>query len=375
MNIKVSEKFKVYLDDPNLGEIEKDYLIKCIDSTFVSIIGPFVPEFEEKFAKYLGIKKAVSTQSGTAALHLALYELGIGPGDEVIVPALTFIATVNPILYVGAKPVIVDVDPKTWNISPEEIRKAITPKTKAIIPVHLYGNPCCMDDIINIAKEYNLYVIEDATESLGAIYKDKYTGTFGDFGCFSFNGNKIITTGGGGMIVTNNKTKGEHIKFLVNQARDNEKGYYHPEMGFNYRMTNIEAALGLAQMERLNEFLSKKRKFREIYQETLQDLPYIEFQKEQIEAKSSFWFTCIKIEKDIDLNELINKLKQKGIPTRRVFMPISEMPYLKEYAKPCSNAIEIYNRGICLPGSTMNKNDMIKYTANILNEMFKEDKL
>lgn len=172
MDISLQENLKAYLDDPSLGEVEKDYLNKCIDSNYVSIVGPFVPEFEEKFASYLNINRAVSTQSGTAAIHMALYELGIGPDDEVIVPALTFIATVNPILYVGAKPVIVDVDPKTWNLDPEETRKAITPKTRAIIPVHLYGNPCDMDEILNIAREYNLKVIEDATESLGATYND-----------------------------------------------------------------------------------------------------------------------------------------------------------------------------------------------------------
>ena len=184
MDTEILINTKAYLDDPSLGEVEKDYLMKCIDSNFVSIVGPFVPEFEEKFANYLNIKRAVSTQSGTAAIHMALYELGIEIDDEVIVPALTFIATVNPILYVGAKPVIVDVDLKTWNIDPEEIRKAITPKTKAIIPVHLYGNPCEMDEILDIAEEYGLYIIEDATESLGATYNGKYTGTFGELGCY-----------------------------------------------------------------------------------------------------------------------------------------------------------------------------------------------
>lgn len=213
---------KIFLDDPNLGELEKKYLTKAIDTNFISVVGPFVPEFEEKFAQYIGSKKAVSTQSGTAALHMALYQLGIGKEkeDEVIVPALTFIATINPILFVGAKPVIVDVDPITWNIDPQEIRKAINKNSKAIIPVHLYGNVCNIEEVVEIARENDLFVIEDATESLGATYKGKQTGTFGDFGCFSFNGNKLITTGGGGMIVSNNQEQAEHIKFLVNQARD-----------------------------------------------------------------------------------------------------------------------------------------------------------
>jgi len=300
---------------------------------------------------------------------MALYQLGIGEGDEVIVPALTFIATINPILYVGAKPVIVDVDLITWNIDPQEIRKVITKKTKAIIPVHLYGSVCNMDEIIEIARENKLLVIEDATESLGATYKNRQTGTFGNFGCFSFNGNKLITTGGGGMIVSNNQKQAEHIKFLVNQARDASKGYYHPEVGFNYRMTNIEAALGLAQLERISEFLIKKRKFRKIYQEILSELSYIKFQKECDNAEGSWWLTCIKIDKNtIDIDNLKLKLKEKGIPTRRIFMPACEMPYLKKYSKYCPNVYEIYNQSICLPGSTLNDEEDIKNAALIVKE-------
>ena len=364
---------KIFLDDPNLGDLEKKYLTKAIDTNFVSVIGPFVPEFEEKFAHYIGAERAVSTQSGTAALHVALYQLGIGEGDEVIVPSLTFIATINPVLFVGAKPVIVDVDPITWNIDPQEIKKAITKKTKAIIPVHLYGSVCNIDEIIKIARENKLFVIEDATESLGATYKNRQTGTFGDFGCFSFNGNKLITTGGGGMIVSNNQKQAEHIKFLVNQARDASKGYYHPEVGFNYRMTNIEASLGLAQLERINQFLEKKRKFRKIYQEVFSDLPYIKFQEEFYNASGSWWLTCIKIDKNnIDIDNLMFKLKEKGIPTRRIFMPASEMPYLKKFSKPYPNAYEIYNQGICLPSSTLNSAAIIKKTAMILRKFLEQ---
>lgn len=301
---------KIYLDAPNLGKLEKEYLIEAINTNFVSVVGPFVPEFEEKFAEYIGVKKAVSVQSGTAAIHIALYELGIGQNDEVIVPSLTFIATINPVLYVGAKTVIVDVDPNTWNINPYEIKKVITEKTKAIIPVHLYGNPCNMDAIMELAREHGLYVIEDATESLGATYKAEQTGTFGHYGCFSFNGNKIITTGGGGMIVTDDEDKANHIKFLVNQARNNLKGYYHPEMGFNYRMTNIEAALGLAQLKRINEFLKRKRRSRKIYHEILGDIPYIKLQKKYNNSNGCWWLTCVKIEKDINIDNLIKKLKK-----------------------------------------------------------------
>src|SRR3989338_7221549 len=324
---------QVYLDAPNVGELEKKYIAKAIDSGYVSTIGPWVREFEDKFADYLCTKIAVSTQSGTASIHIALHELKVGKDDEVIVPALTFVATVNPIIYVGAKPVFIDVDIKTWNINPEEIEKNITPRTKAIMPVHFYGNPCNMEAIMNTAKKNNLYVIEDATESLGALYKSRYVGTFGDLGCFSFNGNKVITTGGGGMVVGPDKNRLEHIKFLVNQARDESKGYYHSEIGFNYRMTNIEAALGLAQLEKLDEFLAKKRRFNKIYREELKNSSFIQFQEESDGAESIWWLTCIILKENLDVNDVQRKLKEKGIPTRRIFMPVTEsLPY-KTYKK------------------------------------------
>lgn len=362
----------IELDAPNLSDIEKEYLCKCLDSNFVSTFGLFVQEFEKKFTKYIGAKSAVSTQSGTAAIHIALYELGIRQDDEVIVPSLTFVATINPILYVGAKPVIVDIDPDTWNIDPCEIKRAITKNTKAIIPVHLYGNPCDMDAITKLAKEYGLFIIEDATESLGAKYRKKQTGTFGDLGCFSFNGNKIITTGGGGMVVGKNEDRLDHIKFLVNQARDDSEGYYHPEVGFNYRMTNLEAALGLAQLERIDKFLKKKREFRKIYNDILGDLGYVKFQKEYNTAEGSWWLTCIKIEKIIDINNLIQKLKKKGIPTRRIFMPACEMSYLKNYSRSCPIAYDIYMKGICLPSSTLNEEGNIKKATLTIREILNE---
>jgi len=365
---------EIFLDAPNLGVKEKERIIKCINSTFVSTVGPFVPEFEKKFAKYIGAAKAISTQSGTAALHMSLYELGIKEGDEVIVPSLTFIATVNIVLYVRAKPVIVDVDPTTWNVDPQEIRKAITKKTKAIIPVHLYGNVCNIDEIIEIAQENKLFVVEDATESLGAIYKNKQTGTFGDFGCFSFNGNKLITTGGGGMIVTNNQNNAEHIKFLINQARNANKGYFHPELGFNYRMTNIEASLGLSQLERIDKLLEKKRKSRKIYQEVLNGLSYIKFQGESDNSYGSWWLTCIKIDKEnINIDNLKLRLKEKGIPSRRIFMPIGGMPYLKEFSKSCPNAYQIYKKGLCLPSSTINEEEDIRKAAINLKKVLEEN--
>lgn len=360
----------IQLDAPNVGELEKKYLNRCIESTYVSTFGPFVEEFEHNLCDYLNTKNTISCQSGTAGLHLALHELGIGENDEVIVPVLTFVATVNPIIYVGATPVFVDVNINTWNIDTDKIEEVITKKTKAIMPVHLYGNPCNMDGIMNISKKYNIPIIEDATESLGATYKGKFTGTFGEYGVFSFNGNKIITTGGGGAICTNNTEKANYLKFLVNQARDAEKGYYHTEIGFNYRMTNLEASLGLAQLERLQSFLNKKRTFNDIYLEELGNIDHISFQQEQENSQSSFWLNSVMIDKSINIGEFQINLREKGIPTRRIFMPIVEFPMYKQYKKEdYKNAYEIYNRGLNLPSSTLNDFSIVKSVCDIIKEI------
>ncbi len=362
----------IFLDAPNLGELEKQYLLKCVDSTFVSTAGPFIPEFEEKFANYVGTKRAVSTQSGTAAIHLALHELGVGPEDEVIVPVITFIASVNPIVYVGATPVFVDIDPSSWNMIPEQVEKAITKKTKAIIPVHIYGNPCDMDALTEISERYGIPMIEDATESLGASFHGRMTGTFGSMACFSFNGNKVITTGGGGMITTNDEKLADHIKFLVNQARDESKGYYHPEIGFNYRMTNLEASLGLAQFERLPDFLQKKRRYMEIYREILTGVKGIEFQEEYPDSISSWWLSSIKINHPTkDIPQIQKEFKEKGIPTRRIFVPITEFPPYEKYKKEeYSNSYELYEKGLNLPSSTLNSEEQAEFVGKAITELF-----
>ena len=361
----------IYLDKPNLGSSEKRYLARTIEEGYVSTCGPFISEFEERFGDYLGAGRAVCTQSGTAAIHISLHELGIGKGDEVIVPALTFISTVNPVIYLGASPVFADVDRKSFNITAGTVEKLITKKTKAIIPVHLYGNPCEMDDIMRLAKKHNLRVVEDATESLGAAFNGRNTGTFGEFGCFSFNGNKVITTGGGGMVVGRDKKRLARIKFLVNQARDESRaGYYYPEIGFNYRMTNLEAALGLAQLERLESFLKKKRRFNAIYRDELGDLDFIRFQEEPAGASSSWWLTNIIIEDKINIPSLQSKLRSAGVPTRRIFMPITEFPPYKKFRRqPYRNSYDIYERGLSLPGSTCNSDAGIKYVCRILRKI------
>jgi len=365
---------QIYLDAPNVGELEKEYLCKAVDSGYISTFGPFVSEFEDKFAAYLGVEKSVSTQSGTAALHMALYELGIGKGDEVIVPALTFIATANPITYVSATPVFVDVDADTWNVDSDEIEKNITEKTKAVIIVHLYGNPCDMEKMMKIREQYKVALIEDATESLGAKYKNKFTGTFGDFGCFSFNGNKVITTGGGGMIVGKDTKRLEHIKFLSSQARDGSDGFSHPEIGFNYRMTNIEAALGLAQLKRLAVFLARKKEFHKIYKDQLHKIG-VGFQEAYETAESSYWLTCAIFKKDVNVPKLQRALKDKGIPTRRVFMPLTEFPPYKTYKnRDLRNSHYIYENSLCLPSSSLNSNEDVYHVCKVIKELLGQAK-
>jgi perosamine synthetase len=357
----------IFLDAPNLDKCEIKYLSKSINSSYVSTVGPYVTQFEKKIANFVKTKYAVATQSGTAALYMSLNEIGVKKGDEVIVPALTFIATANPILYCGAKPVIVDVDENTWNISPDAIIKAITSKTKAIIPVHLYGNPCDMYKINEIARKYKLYVIEDAAESLGATFNNKQTGSFGIMGCFSFNGNKILTTGGGGMIVTNSRRKANHIKYLINQARSHEDEFNHLEIGFNYRMTNLEASLGLAQFTKILKFIKKKLNIHNVYKNILSNNKTIKFQDENMNACSSWWINCIKINKNVDY--IINKLRKMNIESRRIFIPLNKIKYLKKYSTNCINALDIYNNSICLPSSTTNTIYNIKKAANIINEL------
>jgi perosamine synthetase len=371
----------IYLDDPNVGDLELKYIKEAIEKNEI-VAGSFIQEFEEKMMDYLGnIVYCVACASGTSALHMALKVLEIGLGDEVITSPISFIATANPIKYVGSTPVFVDIDPETWNIDPVEIEKAITSRTKAIIVVHLYGNPCNMYPIIALAKKYGLYIIEDACESLGAIYCNQQTGTFGDIGCFSFNGNKVITTGGGGMICTNNKEYADKIRYLINQSKPDFN-----EIGYNYRMSNIQAAMGLGQLERLNDFLQSKKIFNNDYKYYLHKLIYnkiIEFQQTEINSYSSYWLTSIKIDTQKigkTIPQIQDELKQKKIPTRRIFEPITNLkPYSDGYIGTASqrhygkymflNSYDLWENGLCLPSSTKNNYEDIEYVANTLLEV------
>ncbi len=334
---------------PDLKGNEKKYLTECIDSTWISSAGKFIEQFENKFAEFSGTKYAASCCNGTMALHLALLAINIQPGDEVIVPNLTFAATANAVLYCNAKPVLVDIDKETWNIDPEKIEQAITPKTKAIIPVHLYGNPCDMDKIMEIANNHSLFVIEDSAEAHGAKYKNKKVGSIGHIGCFSFYGNKIVSTGEGGICTSNNKELIDRINVLKNHGMTKERRYWHNEVGYNYRMTNMQAAVGLAQLETINTFIERRRKVENLYRELLKDVEGIKIQKTHDNAEQIPWMFSIVLDNfKLSRDELIDKLEQAGIETRKTFFPLNEMPpYYTDSQFPNSDLIS--KNGISLP--------------------------
>jgi perosamine synthetase len=355
------------ISEPWLSAKEQSLVSECARTGWVSSQGRFVTEFENAFAKYCGVKYGVATSSGTTALHLSLACLNIRPGDEVIVPTLTFIATANPVSYCGAKPVFVDSSSDTWNLDPDALKKAITRNTRAIIPVHLYGHPAQMDEILTIADRHGLYVIEDACEAHGAEYKHRKVGSLGDIACFSFYGNKIITTGEGGMLVTNDRAVAEKAMILRDHGMSRKKKYWHPYLGFNYRMTNLQAALGVAQMDRLKKVVERKRRNARLYGSLLKNVPGITLPKEAPWAKHVYWLYTVLIDDGfkISRNRVMQELALRGIETRPVFYPISSMPpYRKGRKQRFSVAERISKRGLSLPSSPLlNKGDIRRICA------------
>lgn len=350
------------ISEPSITEKEIKYVLKAVKSGWISSLGNYINEFENKFADYIGVKYALTTSNGTTALHLALVSMGIEKGDEVIIPDLTFVATANAVVYTEAKPIFADIDPETWCIDPENIKNKITSKTKAIVPVHLYGHPADMDPINKIAKEFGLYIIEDAAEAHGAEYKNKKVGGIGNCGIFSFYGNKIITTGEGGMITTNDKNLYEKAKFLRDHAMSKEKKYWHTEIGFNYRITNIQAALGLAQIERIEHIINKKRQIFQWYKEYLTDLDCIVLNSEKAWAKNVFWLVCAVLNKNAEISrdDMMKRLKKTGIDTRPFFYPLSSLPMYNHLKYKNFVTMDISKRGLNLPSSFNLKKDNVK---------------
>lgn len=356
---------------PEVSGNEWKYIKDCLDTNWVSSVGSYVNKFEADFEKYVKAEKAVVTMNGTAALELALRTLGIGEGDEVIVSSLTFISPVNTIKYVGAEPVFVDVCRDTWVMDADKIEELITPKTKAILPVHIYGHPAEMEKIMSIAEKYNLYVIEDATESLGSLYKGKATGTIGHIGCYSFNGNKLITTGAGGMFATNDEKLGERAKYLSTQTKTvlENGAFYHEEIGYNFRMPNLVAAMGCAQLENIDDYIKAKREHANLYNTLLKDVKGITLPVEKEGIINVNWLYSIVVEDDYSItrDELIIKLKENGVQSRPFFMPVHDMPPYKN-CKHGDMTIteELSLKGINLPSSVGLKEDEIRLVCEII---------
>lgn len=365
---------RIPVAQPNFNGKEREYVLDCIDTTWVSSAGKYVQGFEEKFADFCDTKYALSCCNGTVALHLPLLAMGIGEGDEVIIPALTYIATCNAVKYVNATPVFADIDPDTWNLDPTKIEEKITEKTKAIIVVHLYGNPADMDAIMDIAKRHKLYVIEDAAEAHGALYKGRKVGSIGDVGTFSFFGNKVITTGEGGMVVTNNTKLNEKMRLFKGQGVDPQKRYWHTVVGYNYRMTNIEAAIGLAQLENIDTHISLRKNVMELYSKYLEEVKdYVTFQKVEKEDSSIYWMVSLIFNDNVKLerDEIMQKLQDAGIETRPVFYVINDMPPYKS-DEVFEHASRISDRGINLPTYGTITEEEVKYVCDALIEIIKQ---
>jgi len=356
--------------EPLLGEKELEYVTDCIRSGWVSSVGEYVRRFEREFAAYCGVRYGVATHNGTVALHLALVALGIGPSDEVILPTLTFVATANAVTYTGATPVFVDSEPRTWNLDPAVVARAITLRTRAIIAVHLYGHPADMDPLRALAGEHGLTLIEDAAEAHGARYKGRRAGSLSDVAIFSFMGNKIITTGEGGMVVTDDGALAERCLFLENHARQKENPYWHTEIGYNYRMTNLQAALGVAQLERIEELVAIRLRNAAQYKRRLAEIPGLTPPPCAEWAENVYWMYTVLVEDDygLDRDTLMARLRQLGIETRPVFYPLHTLPmYNRGQRFPVAQ--ELGRKGINLPSGATLTPEQIDTVCDALAEL------
>lgn len=340
--------FNIPIYQPSISGNEKKYVNECLDSTWISSKGRFISEFEIKFADYTDVRYATSVSNGTVALHLALVALGIGPGDEVIVPTLTYIASVNAIAFTGATPVFVDSVTNTWQMDPDDVRRKITPHTRAILVVHLYGHPCDMDAIVAIVNEKELFLVEDCAEAFGSLFKGRHVGSFGDIATYSFFGNKSITTGEGGMVVTNDETLHDRAVHFKGQGLAKHRQYWHDVIGYNYRMSNICAAIGLAQLERADELLAMKRQVAQWYAESLNGTA-ITLHLEVGDVRHSYWMNSILVDDPAKRDPLREALENEGIETRPVFYPVHTMPMYAQKFQRHPVAESLGWRGINLP--------------------------
>jgi dTDP-4-amino-4,6-dideoxygalactose transaminase len=345
---------------------EMQYIKEAFDTNWIAPLGPNVDEFEKELAAKVGAKYAAALSSGTAAIHMALKAAGVGEGDIVFCQSLTFAATANPIIYQNAIPVFIDSDYETWNMDPNALEDAFKkyPTVKAVLVVHLYGLSADMDRIMEICRKHNVVVIEDAAESLGTYYKGKHTGTFGDYGVFSFNGNKIITTSGGGMLVSNDKKKIDKVKFWASQSRDPARHYEHSELGFNYRMSNVVAGIGRGQLKVLDQRVKKKREIFKFYKQQLSGLDGVEFMPINEWNEPNYWLSCITLSGPVRPIDIIKALERENIESRPIWKPMHLQPFFKkhDYIGIGENVShKLFENGICLPSDTkMTDEDLYK---------------
>jgi perosamine synthetase len=333
----MSDSF-IPISKPYIGAREKELVLDALDSGWVSSIGKYIDEFEANFARYCGTEYALAVSNGTTGLHLALAALGLQPGDEVIIPDLTFVATANAVAYTGATPILADIDADTLCIDPASVKSLISGRTKAIIPVHLYGHPADMDALVEIGDAHGLNVIEDAAEAHGAEYRGRRVGGLGKCGVFSFYGNKVITTGEGGMLTTNDREFYQRAKRLRDHAMSPQRRYFHEERGFNYRITNLQAALGVAQLERIDDFLDRRAEIMNWYDREIATTDHVRLNRVKNWAKSAFWMICLEVDwlDETRRDALMRALKARGIDSRPYFCTMSSMPMYKQSPLPVS---------------------------------------
>ena len=358
-------KYPVYI--PEITEKERKYVNECLDSTWISSKGKFIEKFENLVASFTGVKNAIAVCNGTVAIHVILEAYGIGKGDEVIIPDFTYIATANAVKYTGAKVVFADVDLRSWNITVEKISSCATSNTKAVIVTDIYGTPPEMDEIREYCIENKFILIEDAAESLGGMYKNKMAGNLADAATLSFFGNKTITTGEGGMVLTNQDDIAKKLRKLRNQGNSEQVRYFHDILGYNYRMTNIQAAIGCAQMERIESIINRKKKIYELYKNELDGL--VRFQKISEYIKSSYWMVSFTLGDKFLRDKLMNFLLTEGIETRPFFYPVSQMPFYENSINP--NSEKLSETGLNVPSYPTLSNEDVKWICSIIRKRLK----
>ena len=374
------KKNRIYLSSPTMNGMEKVYIQEAFDTNWIAPLGPNVNKFEKELASYVGVSDAAALVSGTAAIHLALKVIGIKEGDIVFCSSLTFAASCNPIVYEGGTPVFIDSEEETWNMDPKALRKAFEKyeNVKAVIVVNLYGTPAKLDEIIDICNEHNVPVIEDAAESLGATYKGRQTGSYGKYGVFSFNGNKIITTSGGGMLVSEDKAMIEKARFWATQAREKELHYEHKEIGYNYRMSNIVAGIGRGQLKSLDDFIERKKKIYYRYKDAFKDIKDIRLNPIPEDCEANYWLTCIRLNEDSKVKplDILTALENENIEARPIWKPMHMQPVFEEcdHVTTAKDSLgvsgRIFQQGVCLPSDIKNTDEDMERIIGVVKGLF-----